>query len=172
MPENAAPATEVIPEGQPAAGHMIPKSRFDEVNNAKKSLEQRLGVIEAERETARQEALKKAGDFTTLETELKGKLTAAEARAAAAEEKAAKYEAQQTAIREATIAQLPEAHRGIASALPPDKLAEYATLHGRGGPIIKPGEPGTGGGAGKASQEEIRANAGKPGWLKANFGRL
>lgn len=176
MPENATPATEVTPDGQSASGHMIPKARFDEVNNAKKSLEQRLSVIEAEREAARQEALKRAGDFTTLETELKTKLTAAEQRAEALAVKAAEYEAQQTAAREAQIASLPEAHRGIASALPADKLPEYVALvTGNKGPTIKPVAPGAPvTPPGRATPEEIMKGVREHGtqWLKDNANRL
>ncbi len=138
--------------------------------------ETKLAEFAAKEEAARQEALKKAGNYDTLAAELNAKLTAAEQRAEALAVKAAEYEAQQTAAREAQIASLPEAHRGIASALPADKLAEYAALvtgQKLAPAVVRPAAPGVPSGAtGKATPEEVRANAGKPGWLKENWHRV
>lgn len=177
MSENAAATTQPNTDGADKP-IMIPKARFDEVNNAKKSLEERLASITAKEEAARQEQLKAQGKFEELEAELKGKLSAAEERANALAVKAAEYEAQQTAAREAQIATLPEAHREIASALPADKLPAYVALvTGKAQPVVtRPGEPGAPvtTPTGMATPEEIRAGVKAHGtqWLKDNATRI
>lgn len=172
MSEPVAPTTPANPEGG-VPSVMIPKARFDEVNNAKKSLEERLASITAKEEAARQEQLKAAGKFSELEAELKAKLEAAEAEKTRLSGIAAEFEAQQKATREATIATLPEAQREYAASLPPDKLPGFvAAITGTKPTPPKPGEPGVAGTAGKITQEELLKNAAKPGWLKENWHRV
>lgn len=142
MSENAAATTQPDTQGgeKPI---MIPKARFDEVNNAKKSLEERLASITAKEEAARQEQLKAAGQFGELEKEYKAKLEAAEAEKTRLAAIASEYEAQQKAHREATIATLPEAQREFASKLSPDLLPGFvAAIGGKITPPPKIGEPG------------------------------
>lgn len=165
-----------VTAGASGAGSTGEKSASDVIRELKRraqDAEAKLAEVAAKEEAVRQEQLKAAGKFDEVETALKAKLTAAEERAAALEAKAAEYEKQQTAAREAQIAALPEAHRDIASALPPDKLAAYVALHGGGkGPEIRPGAPGVPSAGQRVTQEEIRANSGKPGWLAENWHRI
>lgn len=171
MSENAAATTQPNTEGADKP-IMIPKARFDEVNNAKKSLEERLASITAKEEAARQEQLKAAGQFGELEKELKAKLEAAEAEKSRLAAIAEKFEAQQKATREATIAQLPEAQREYAASLPPDKLPGFVAAIGGAKPAPpRPGEPGVTP-SGKLTPEEIKANAKNPKWLAENFHRM
>jgi hypothetical protein len=180
MPDNTtgsvtAEATGAVSTATAGGDTTAAHSASDTIRDLRKraqDAEKKAADYEAKEEAARQEKLKAEGKFGEVETELKGKLTAAEERAAAAEEKAAKYEAQQEAARKAAIESLPEAHREIASALPADKLAAYVALQSGKAPAPKPGAPGTGTNLGKASPEEIRENSAKPGWLQANFHRL
>ncbi len=171
--EPVTPTTEATPAGQPEAGHMIPKGRFDEVNEARKAAEALVAKFESEKEAARQEQLKAAGQFGELEKELRTKLEAAEAEKTALASKAAEYEKQQTAVREAQIAALPETHRGFASTLTPEQLTAYMVQHGGvKGPEIKPGAPGVPANTAKATPEEVAANIANPGWFAANKHRI
>lgn len=171
MSENAAATTQPNTEGTDKP-IMIPKARFDEVNNAKKSLEERLASITQKEEAARQEQLKAAGKYEELENGWKAKLEAAEAEKSRLAAIAEQFEAQQKATREATIAQLPEAQREYASKLAPDLLPGFVAAIGGNRPAPpRPGEPGVTP-SGKLTPEEIRANAKDPKWLAQNFHRL
>ena len=46
--------------------HMIPKERFDEINNAKKELEAKLSAIEAEKADQEKKTLEESGKFKEL----------------------------------------------------------------------------------------------------------
>lgn len=172
MSEPVAPTTPANPEGG-APSVMIPKARLDEVIGQREALKAQLDAINAEKEAARQEQLKAAGQFGELEKELKAKLEAAEAEKSRLAAIAEQFEAQQKATREATIAQLPEAQREYASKLAPDLLPGFVAAIGGNKPAPpRPGEPGVAGDTGKASPEEVKANISNPVWYAANKHRL
>ena len=82
-PGQPAPETPAPPAGaqnteQPAAEHMVPKSRFDEVNTELKKLKALVTEADNARTKAEQEKLKEAGEYKKLYEDLGAKLTAAE----------------------------------------------------------------------------------------------
>lgn len=180
MPDNTGDGVTVETGSGVTAGTSGAGSTGDSASDVIRALKKRaqeaetkLAEVAAKEEAARQEALKKAGQFETLETEYKQKLAAAEAKVAELEPVVTDLKAQQAAAREAQIASLPEAHRGIASALPADKLPEYVALHGgKPGPTIVPRGAGIPAGTDKATPEEVRQNIGNREWYEANKHRI
>lgn len=135
--------------------------------------EAKLADVAAKEEAARQDKLRAAGQFEELEKGLKSELETTKAENARLAKIASEHEAREEAERKRTIEALPEAQREYAASLPADKLPGFvAALGGTKTPPPKIGEPGAAIGAGKASPEEVRANAGNKAWFEANKHRI
>jgi hypothetical protein len=109
----ATTTTQTIPgTTAPAASqaeHMIPKTRFDEVNTERQRLAERLAQIEAEKKAETEKQLVEQSKYKEL-SETRGKeLAAAQAEAA----KVAGYEKTLTDVLAAQIAELPEDKRSL-----------------------------------------------------------
>lgn len=105
---------------------MIPKSRFDEVNNELKTLREKVQKDSEAAQAAEQERLRKQGEFQTLAEQEKK-------RADDLAGKAARADALDKLIAESNakrIANLPEARRTLVPAtLPPEQVAAYLDMN-------------------------------------------
>ncbi len=127
--------------------HMIPKSRFDEVNDELKQLREQVRTQQTDAQTREQERLVKQGEWQTIaETEKK--------RSSELEPKAARAEVLEKAIAEGNrqrVERIPEANRSLIPAdYPPERLSAYLDanwerLVGKVAPNI---DAGAGGGSG------------------------
>jgi ribonucleoside-triphosphate reductase len=101
--------------------HMIPKSRFDEVNEAKRKAEERLAKIEADQKIETEKRLIEQQEYQKL-AETRGK------ELADLQPKAAKVDAMEKTLVEvltAQVAELPEDKRGLI----PDELSTQQKLN-------------------------------------------
>jgi ribonucleoside-triphosphate reductase len=89
--------------------HMIPKSRFDEVNREKNELKNRLTAIEKANKEAEEKRLIENQEFQKLAEKLKVELEGLKPKAAIAEES----EKTLMGVLEAQIAEIPEQMRGL-----------------------------------------------------------
>lgn len=129
--------------------HMIPKSRFDEVNNANKELKARLDTVEKEQKEATEKRLKEQGQFKQLAEERGEKIAELEVKAKLAED----YEKALTAYIESQIAEIPD---NLKSLVPKELtiLQQLNWLTANKANLLKPsgleqGAGERGGGAGK-----------------------
>lgn len=117
--------------------HMIPKSRFDEVNAALRTLQQQ----QAEREQAEKQAADKAaaerGEFEKLASERGSRLAAIEAEHGTATQRLSAYEAEMEKQFKARLKVLPEAIREMAPE--GDVLTRYGWLDKAEGAAAKLG---------------------------------
>ena len=89
--------------------HMIPKSRFDEINAERQSLAARLAQIEAERQAETEKRLEEQSRWKELAENRAQELAQAKAEAA----KVAEYETTLTGLLEKQIADIPEDRRAL-----------------------------------------------------------
>jgi len=84
--------------------HMIPKSRFDEVNNKYRELSDKLAAMETERQQQEQQSLEEQNRFRELYEQTKAQLEALEQ----VKETAERFRGSLQATNESRIAQIPE----------------------------------------------------------------
>lgn len=94
---------------------MIPKTRFDEINAAKKAAEDKLAQIEAEKQKAEQERLKAQGQWQEIADKATADLEALKPKA----EKADQYEAAIKARVDARMKDVPEHIKKLLEGLDP-----------------------------------------------------
>jgi len=111
------------PEQKPK-DHMIPKTRFDEVNTKLKSAQEQLDALLAEKKAAEVEAQKRQGQYEDLYTTATKEAETIKAQAQAHEARAAALEAIMTEMLTAKLAAIPEELRDII----PDNLTSEAKL--------------------------------------------
>ena len=172
-PESANPGD----QGNPQAGAqpsttgdgMIPKARFDEVNERMKAAERRLAEA-AQAEEARQRAdMEAKGQYDKLRDGY-------ESRIKELEPLANEWTTYQTSRREALLAGLGDDDKPLADGLPLDKLEKLVERLGKKEPP-PPGNPPARPGAapvltGQATPDEVTLNITKPGWYAANKHRI
>lgn len=149
---------------------MIPKPRFDEVNERMKAAERRLSELSAAEEARARADLEAKGQYDRLKADY-------EARLAAATEKATQWDTYQATRRETLLAGLSDADKPLADGLPLDKLEALVARLKVEAPAPAPRPAGTPGGAveaGAMSPDQIRDGVRKGGleWFRANAGRL
>jgi hypothetical protein len=118
-PETVAPATK--PDKPDDSEHQIPKSRFDEVNEARKKAEDQLAKMMAEQKIETEKRLIEQQQYQTL-AETRGK------ELADLQPKAAKVDAMEKTLVDvltAQVAELPEDKRGLI----PDELTTQQKLN-------------------------------------------
>lgn len=129
-------------------GHMIPKARFDEVNNEAKALRKRLDELDAEKKARDEKQLEEQGKYKELIDSLRSQLVEVSGKASKVEE----YEATLGKLLQAELAALPEQSRRLV----PEKLsiqdrldyiAENREL------LVKPAAPNIGAGSKGTSGE-------------------
>lgn len=131
--------------GQPPAGAintgnepMIPKSRFDEVNNALKETRSRLDAIEAERKADTEKRLAEQQEWKQIAENRAKELTEAQSKAAQVDA----YHAALTGLLKAEIEELPEESRKlIPTKLPIQDQIEYIAQNRA--LLVKPKAPAT-----------------------------
>lgn len=121
--------------------HMIPKARFDEVNNELKALKKRLDEADAEKKARDEKQLEEQGKYKELIDSLRSQLVEASGKASKVET----YEATLDKILQAELAALPEQSRRLVPEKLPvqdrlDYIADNREL------LVKPAAPGTGAG--------------------------
>lgn len=89
--------------------HMIPKSRFDEVNQRAKEAEARLAELQANAEKAKQAQMEEQQQYRELYEQAQAKL----AEMSTFQETATKYQQALQATNEARLARIPEAQRAL-----------------------------------------------------------
>jgi ribonucleoside-triphosphate reductase len=102
-------ATDQPVTDQAKTDHMIPKTRFDEVNNAKKELEARLAAMEKAAKESEEQRLIEKESFKELAEKRQAEIEALRPKAAVAEES----EITLKAVLEAQVAELPESVRDM-----------------------------------------------------------
>lgn len=102
-----APESQPPAEAQTTETHMIPKSRFDEVNQRAKDAEARLAEMQASADTAREAQLREQERYRELYEEAQAKLSTL----STFQETATKYQQALQANNEARLAQIPEDKR-------------------------------------------------------------
>lgn len=125
MPEPIQPNPNPDPGAAPASPasngeHMIPKSRFDEVNEERRKLSERLAQIEAEQKAETEKRLTEQSQFKELAEKRGEELAKAQAEAA----KVTAYEKTLGDVLAAQVASLPEEKR----ALVPEELSTSQKL--------------------------------------------
>jgi small-conductance mechanosensitive channel len=134
--DTSAPAAEPQNTGYE---HMIPKARFDEVNNARKDLEARLAKLEKDQQTAREQQLAEQQKWQEL----------AEERAKKLEELSpykAQFEAVSTTLESTLAAQLedlPDDVRDMVDSMPGDVQQKLDWLSKNRGKLLRPTAPNT-----------------------------
>jgi len=103
----ALSATEAKPSG--TTEHMIPKSRFDEVNQAKKELQERLETLEKESKERLEKQLQEQGKYKELAEERAKQLAELQPKA----EQIEIYETTLKGVLNSQIAQIPEDRRTL-----------------------------------------------------------
>lgn len=93
--------------------HMIPKSRFDEINNEKKELQTQLQqLLEEQKQRQEQEQLQK-GEFESLYTETKSKFEQTQQEFSSVKTRTEQLEGVINALYETKIAEVPEDFRDL-----------------------------------------------------------
>jgi hypothetical protein len=139
--------------------HMIPKSRFDEVNNRYKELAEKFDAIEKERAAQREKELAEQNQWRTLYEESQSKLSEMETVSERAERLASAVQA----TNEARISQIPEDKRALIPDYDdPVKLAAWLDRAGpqlmdAGKPLPPPGDGGAGSNAGRTAPPALSA---------------
>jgi len=166
-------------QGTPPAGAnagidsgMIPKPRFDEVNERMKAAERRLSELSAAEEARARADLEAKGQYDKLKADYEARLTAAT-------EKATQWDTYQATRRETLLAGLTDADKPLADGLPLDKLealvARLGKVEAAPPPPPRPaGAPGGAVSAGALTPQEIEAGirAGGSAWIRENAARL
>ena len=165
-------------QGTPPAGAnagidsgMIPKPRFDEVNERMKAAERRLSELSAAEEARARADLEAKGQYDKLKADYEARLTAAT-------EKATQWDTYQATRRETLLAGLTDADKPLADGLPLDKLEALVARLGKveaAPPPPRPaGAPGGAVSAGALTPQEIEAGirAGGSAWIRENAARL
>lgn len=149
------------------ASGMIPKGRFDEVNERMKAAERRLSELALAEEARNRADLEAKGQYDKLKADY-------EARLSAATEKAAQWDSYQATRRETLLAGLTDADKPLADGLPLDKLealvARLKVEVAPANPAARPGQAPVQ--TDKATPEEVRKNIGNRAWYEANKHRL
>ena len=162
-----APAT----QGKADEGVMIPKSRFDEVLHRAKEAERTAEKLASEKAQREQDEAIKRGEFEKVLAEKEALLATLQPKAALADQIEAERRAE-------LLERLPETERPFAADLDMTKLRSFVALRGGAAPAashapVSGAVPGSSGAnVNRATPEEIRANQGKPGWLRDNFHRM
>ena len=167
-------------QGTPPAGAnagidsgMIPKPRFDEVNERMKAAERRLSELSAAEEARARADLEAKGQYDKLKADYEARLTAAT-------EKATQWDTYQATRRETLLAGLTDADKPLADGLPLDKLEALVARLGKveAAPAPPPPTPASvpGGAAagGVLTPEQIADGVRKHGigWLQEQRGTL
>ena len=131
---------------------MIPKSRFDEINNRAKAAEDKLAQLEAERNAENEKRLVEQAQWKQLAEERAQKLAEAERKA----QKAELYETEMKSWVEMTITNIPEEYKSFV----PDGTVEqqFGWLKKNYEKIMKPSAPDIGAGkrgAGGSPQDKL-----------------
>jgi hypothetical protein len=160
------------PQGAPATTQpdaaaesvMIPKGRFDEVNERRKAAEAELQSLLAEKQAREEAEAAKRGEFETVLEKYKTELSAAK-------EKASQWDQYQTDRREALISKLTDDDKGLADGLSLAKLEQLvARLSEQKAPAVVAAKPGSSGGSTSLTPDQIREGVAKHGlkFLKEN----
>lgn len=120
MTQQVAPETGTTAPPTTQGEHMIPKSRFDEVNEARKKAEERIAQIEAEQKLEVEKRLAEQNQYKELADKRGEDLVKAQAEAA----KVAGYEKTLTEVLAAQVEALPKEKRGLV----PDALTTQQKL--------------------------------------------
>jgi hypothetical protein len=134
--------------------HMIPKTRFDEVNQAKLAAEAKLKEFQDAQAAAEQARLTEQGQFKTIAEQARQEADALKP----FKERAEAYEKAFRASNDARIARVPEAMRSlIPTTLPPHEVSAYLDanwelLTATRAPDL---DAGAGGGSGGGTQVQV-----------------
>ena len=142
--ENPAKVDQIATEQKPE--HMIPKSKYDEVNEKRKNLETRLAEMEKANKEAEEKRLIEKEDFKKLYEDTRRELESLRPKAAVAEES----ERTLRAVLDAQVSDLPESVRDMVPEGTTSYKLEWLAKHKA--KLIKPapydiGAGRTGGGA-------------------------
>ena len=129
---------------------MIPKARFDEVNERRKSAEAELQALLGEKQAREEAEAAKRGEFETVLEKYKTEL-------AAAKEKAGQWDQYQTDRREALLSKLSDDDKGLADGLSLGKLEQLvARLADQKAPAVVAAKPGASPGSLTLTPQQIR----------------
>ena len=111
MSDQNVTTTEQVSPAPPATQgeHMIPKSRFDEINTERQKLADRLAALETEQKAETEKRLQDQERWKELAEKRAAELAEAQSKAA----KVDGYEATLNALLEKQIAEIPEDKRGL-----------------------------------------------------------
>jgi len=143
---------------------MIPKGRFDEVNERRKAAEAELQSLLAEKQAREEAEAAKRGEFESVLEKYKLELKEAK-------DKAGQWDAYQTDRREALISKLNDDDKGLADGLSLSKLEQLVSrLTDQKAPAVVAAKPGSSGGTTALTPDQIRDGVAKHGlkFLKEN----
>lgn len=151
------------------ASGMIPKGRFDEVNERMKAAERRLSELASAEEARNRADLEAKGQYDKLKADY-------EARLSAATEKAAQWDSYQTTRRETLLAGLSDEDKPLADGLPLDKLEALVSRLGKKDDAQRVAPPpaalpGAVGAAGRLTPQQVQDGVRKHGqqFLRDNW---
>lgn len=170
--QTATPSESVTPQASEPANTqvpLIPKPRFNEVNEARKAAEAKLEEYARVEEMRNRSELETISEFNTMRQQLEDQLRAAKSKAEAWDQ----YQAER---QDALLAGLSDDDKKLAEGLPLGKLEALVARLAQS-TTTPTGAVGVPGGAanvpaGKVTPEEIRKHASDPAWLRANWERI
>ena len=131
------------------SGHMIPKSRFDEVNDKAKALEARLAALETEQKAQLEAQLAEQGKYKELAEQRAKQLAEAQSKA----DKLEAYEATLQKLLDAEVEAIPEDKRGMIPA-PLSTEQKLDWIAQNKAHLVKQAPPSIGAGIRGGSQEK------------------
>lgn len=155
MSENTAP--QGAPENTAGAGGqpettvgMIPKARFDEVNEARKAAQAKLDELSKQAEERKRADLEAKGEYDKLKAEMQAELEAARKKAEA-------WDTYQVERREELLKGLTDEDKALVDGLPLAKVEAFVSRLGQK-PAAKgaAGNPGGSTGAAKFTREQLQ----------------
>jgi seryl-tRNA synthetase len=145
---------------------MIPKSRFDEINQRAKEAEARLLALETERKAENEKRLEEQERWKELAEERAAKLAEAERKAAKADE----YETEMKSYVEESLAKIPDDLKSLVPDGSPEQ--QFKWLKRNFEKLVKPVPPSTAAGtrgAGGTGQEQLNLTT-EEAWAAKRFG--
>lgn len=139
--EDTGEATPDAAENTDSQGHMIPKSRFDEINERMKAAETALREATEKREKEEEERKRKQGEYESLYEEAKGKLGEMTPKLETLQERVQALEAAITANNDARMERIPEPMRKLVpkDLMTPEELSKW--LDENQEVLVKPSAP-------------------------------